>query len=150
MADAATGKLLALSGRTEARDFIDTLYLHRTYLPLGALAWAACGKDPGYTPALLLEHANRHACPTQEAIDLLRLSEPLDVKTLKQLWLRASEEAWRMVECLPPEDIGCLYLDPQGQVVAPNTAAEDFGTLTRHFGSIRGAWPSIAPFSGPA
>lgn len=77
-ADAATGKCLALAGRSESRDFVDMLHLDSTYLPLGALVWAACGifqfvsriaegdteKDPGYTPDLLLEHANRHACYT--------------------------------------------------------------------------------------
>ena len=50
-ADAAVNKVLALAGRQEVRDFVDVLHLNDTFLQLGALAWAACGKDPGYTPA---------------------------------------------------------------------------------------------------
>jgi hypothetical protein len=45
--DAATNKLLALSGRAEPRDFVDALHLHRTYLSLGTLACAAAGKEGG-------------------------------------------------------------------------------------------------------
>lgn len=54
-ADAATNKVLALAGRSEIRDFVDVLHLHDTYLSLGALVWAASGKDPGFTPEFLLD-----------------------------------------------------------------------------------------------
>ena len=43
--DGATNKLLALAGRGELRDYLDVLFLKRNVLSLGALAWAACGKD---------------------------------------------------------------------------------------------------------
>jgi len=46
--DAATNKALALSARTETRDYVDIVELHRTY-PLASICWAACGKDPGFT-----------------------------------------------------------------------------------------------------
>ena len=49
--DLATSKVLALVGRVEPRDFVDTLTCHRELQPLGYLAWAACGKDPGFSPA---------------------------------------------------------------------------------------------------
>src|SRR3989440_2186801 len=42
-ADLATNKALTLAARSEIRDFIDILYLHETYLSLGALCWAASG-----------------------------------------------------------------------------------------------------------
>ena len=48
--DLAVNKVLALAGRDEPRDVLDTLHLHRRVLALGALCWAACGKDPGFTP----------------------------------------------------------------------------------------------------
>jgi len=60
-ADLATNKVLALAGRSEIRDFLDVIQLDREYLSLGALIWAACGKDPGYTPSKLLDMANRHS-----------------------------------------------------------------------------------------
>jgi len=53
------------TGRSEIRDFVDVLHLDDSYLPLGALAWAACGKDPGFTPDFLLDHAARHVAYTQ-------------------------------------------------------------------------------------
>ena len=59
-ADLAVNKVLALAGRTEIRDFLDILSLDETYLGLGAMMWAACGKDSGYTPCLLVDQTNRH------------------------------------------------------------------------------------------
>src|ERR1039458_9636012 len=59
--DAATNKILALAGRGELRDYLDVLQLHGRHLSLGALAWAACGKDIGFTPQFLLEEAQRLA-----------------------------------------------------------------------------------------
>ena len=57
--DLATSKVLALVGRVEPRDFADTLTCDREVQPLGYLAWAACGKDPGWSPAAILEQAAR-------------------------------------------------------------------------------------------
>jgi hypothetical protein len=45
--DLATNKVLALVGRPEARDWIDAIDCHERLQPLGYLAWAACGKEPG-------------------------------------------------------------------------------------------------------
>lgn len=59
--DLATSKVLALVGRVEPRDFVDTLTCDRKVQPLGYLAWAACGKDPGFSPSAILELAARSA-----------------------------------------------------------------------------------------
>lgn len=48
--DLAINKVLALVGRDEPRDFLDVQHASQNILSLGALVWAACGKDPGYTP----------------------------------------------------------------------------------------------------
>jgi hypothetical protein len=53
--DLAVNKVLALAGRDEPRDFVDVLFIHDRILPLGALCWAAVGKDPGFTPHSLLD-----------------------------------------------------------------------------------------------
>ena len=58
--DVATNKALALSARTETRDYVDIVELHKTY-PLPAICWAACGKDPGFTPLSLLKMMKRFA-----------------------------------------------------------------------------------------
>ena len=70
-ADAAVNKMLAMAGRVEVRDFVDVLHLDAEYLSLGALAWAGCGKDPGYTPDFLLDHAAAHTA--YRPADLARL-----------------------------------------------------------------------------
>ncbi len=141
--DAAVNKVLALAGRSEARDYVDTIYLHHNLLTLGSLIWAACGKDPGYTPELLLSQCQRHSRYTQADLDRLQLATPLDVTALKQEWLKAVEEAKEHLAALPLEDLGCLYLDADGRVITPNPAAEEFTSFTRHWGSVGGVWPTI-------
>ena len=59
--DLATSKVLALVGRVEPRDFVDILTCDREVQPLGCLAWAACGKDPGFSPSAILALAARSA-----------------------------------------------------------------------------------------
>ncbi len=52
--DIATNKALAAAGRQAPRDALDLLYIHETFLSLGAVVWAAVGKDPGYSPESLI------------------------------------------------------------------------------------------------
>jgi hypothetical protein len=143
-ADLATNKVLALAGRSEIRDFLDILLLGRTYLSLGAIIWAACGKDPGFTPALLLDQTNRHSRYQDSDLKGEHLARPVDLRELKQQWLDARAQAERLFELLPAGELGCLYLDPNNTPVTPDPSSPDFPKLTRHFGSIRGAWPKIS------
>jgi hypothetical protein len=145
-ADAAVNKVLALAGRDQARDFVDVLHLHEHYLSVGALAWAACGKDPGFTPEFLLDHAGRHTAYAQADIDRLSLREPLSLQVLKQKWLTASDHARGLIGSLPPEEIGCLYLDAEGRPMTPDPTSEGFSKLTRHRGTVHGAWPTVSPY----
>ena len=148
-ADAAVNKVLALAGRSEIRDFVDVLHLDDSYLPVGALAWAACGKDPGFTPDFLLNHAARHAAYTQHDLDRLSLREPLDLGVLKRRWLAALERARALVAGLPPDEVGCLYVDRDRRTVAPDPAADGFRSLVRHRGCVRGAWPTVSLYRHP-
>ncbi|MBY0232868.1 MAG: nucleotidyl transferase AbiEii/AbiGii toxin family protein [Gemmataceae bacterium] len=143
-ADLATNKLLAFATRIVARDFIDVLLLDQTYLSLGAIIWAACGKDPGLTPGLLLNLADRHSRFRAEDFEEVILAQPLDLRELKQRWLAAKERAERLIDALPEEELGCLYLDADRNPVTPDPAAPGFASLVRHFGSVRGAWPTIS------
>ncbi len=143
-ADLATNKVLALAGRTEIRDFLDILLLDSSYLSLGAIMWAACGKDPGYTPALLLDQTNRHSRFQESDLKGENLARPVDLKELKRQWLTARERAEKLFEQLPEEELGCLYLDQANQPVTPDPDSPVFAELKRHFGSIRGAWPTIS------
>ncbi len=148
-ADAATNKVLALVGRSEIRDFVDVLHLDDSYLPLGALAWAACGKDPGFTPEFLLDHAARHVAYTQVDLDRLSLREPLDLGVLKRRWLVALERARTLVARLPPDEVGCLYVDAARGPAAPDPTSDGFRLLARHRGCVRGAWPTVSPYRHP-
>src|SRR5476651_248907 len=107
--DGATNKVLALAGRGELRDYLDVLFLHRNVLSLGALAWAACGKDAGFTPQFLVEEAQRRAHYPASRLNMLLLREPLDLVECKRRWLQASAEAKALFNLLPPEEVGCLY-----------------------------------------
>ena len=141
--DAATNKVLALAGRSEPRDFIDVIYLNEHHLSLAALCWAAAGKDEGLNPVFILEEARRASRYTQSQIDSLQLAEPLKVPELKRRWLAAVQAAESLLLKLPPEEVGCLYLGANGTPVTPDPSATEFTKLTRHKGSIRGAWPRV-------
>lgn len=107
--DLAINKLLALVGRDEPRDFLDTLEVHDSILPLGALIWATAGKDPGYTPDLLLDMLRRRDRYQQRDFDRLHLAEEVRVEELKVRWIRALEEAAAFVASRPAAEVGCLY-----------------------------------------
>ena len=68
---------------------------------------------------------------------------PVDLPRWKQAWIDASREAERLLERLPAEEVGCLYLDIEAKPLTPDPASAEFSTLRRHFGSVRGAWPVI-------
>ena len=141
--DGATNKVLALAGRGELRDYLDVLFLHQNVLSLEALAWAACGKDSGFTPHFLIEEAQRLAHYPASRLNTLLLREPLDLVECKRQWLQALAEATALFNQLPPEEVGCLYLNANNQAVTPNPDAQEFFQLRRHYGSVRGAWPAI-------
>jgi hypothetical protein len=141
--DGATNKVLALAGRGELRDYLDVLFLHRNVLSLGALAWAACGKDAGFTPQFLLEEAQRLAHYPASRLNTLLLREPVDLVECKRQWLQALAEAKALFNELPPEEVGCLYLNATNQAVTPDPSVPVFLQLRRHYGSVRGAWPAI-------
>jgi hypothetical protein len=86
LADLATNKALACAGRSEIRDFIDILYLHETYLKLGAICWAASGKDPGLNPVAMLDFAKRHRKFREEDLVGEQLARPFALsRTQKRL-----------------------------------------------------------------
>ncbi len=125
------------------RDYLDALHLHRHYLSLGALAWAACGKDIGFTPQFILEEAQRLAHYPASLLSGLQLCEPVDLVECKRQWLESVRAAKDLFDRLPAEDVGCLYLDDRGNPVTPDAASAGFSALRRHYGSVRGAWPVI-------
>ena len=140
--DLAVNKVLALVGRDEARDFVDVLDLHENLLPLGALLWAAAGKDPGFTPLSLLDLLRRRGKVRPEEMARLHLARPADLPALKRAWLEALDAAVQFIHSRPASEVGCLYYAPSvARFVVPGDGAPP-DTLP-HFGRPGGVLPRV-------
>jgi hypothetical protein len=124
--DLAINKLLALVGRDEPRDFLD-IHEAMNLLPLGALCWAAAGKDPGYTPALLLDLLRRRGKYRPEDFARLRLVEPVDLPE-------------RFFPTRDPSEIGCLYYSRARQGFVQPAPGDD---VVPHYGRPGGVLPLL-------
>jgi hypothetical protein len=92
---------------------------------------------------MILQECQRTTHFRTEQFLELRLVTPPDLQAWKKTWIQASREADQLLQRLPAEEVGCLYLDARGKPVTPDPAAAEFPALRRHFGSVRGAWPVI-------
>jgi hypothetical protein len=134
--DLAVNKVLALAGRDEPRDFLDTLYLNDTVLPLGALVWAATGKDPGMNPRMLLEMLERKGNISTEDIRRLDLSQPADPEALRAKWRAALADARSWIFSRPASEAGCLYTSPDNGLVIAPSAEEMYNVLRGEPGGV--------------
>jgi hypothetical protein len=141
--DLAVNKVLALAGRDEPRDVLDALHFHRRLLVLGALCWAACGKDPGFTPLSILELLRRRGRVREEDLVRLDLAESVDLHTLKRAWLEALDSVVPFVESRPPGEIGCLYYGASRKEFVDPREVPD---AVPHFGRPGGVLPRIVEF----
>ena len=146
--DLATNKVLALVGRLEVRDWVDVIHCAEHVQPLGYLAWAASGKDPGFSPGAILDQAARSS--HYSAIEVGELAfdgEKADAAALSRRWRHLLDAAQRVTAILPAEHVGTCVLSHKGDLFLG--AAEDAqralsGDLLRfHNGSIKGALPRI-------
>ena len=143
--DLAVNKMLALAGRDEARDFVDILFVHTRVLAIGALTWAAVGKDPGFTPRSLLELLKRRGRNRPEDFARLQLAEPFDARAAKTTWLGALDDAEAFAGAAPPDDAGCLYWSAsQQQFVLPTIGDIESQMVVPHFGLPGGVLPRLA------
>lgn len=140
--DLATNKLLALAGRDEPRDFLDILELHRRTLSIGALCWAAAGKDPGFTPLALLDILRRRGKYHPEDFARLRLTQPVNLPALKTQWLEALAAAESFIRSRPPQEVGCLYYSRRlERFVTPGASGSD--EAVPHYGRPGGILPRV-------
>jgi hypothetical protein len=139
--DIATNKALALSARTETRDYVDIVELHKTF-PLAAICWAACGKDPGFTPISLLKMMKRFAKISPTELDKIK-ARAFDPLSLKTAWIEMSDDAEakmiRLADEQPNLPIGIAFVDSSGK---PGWIG-DTPTLLPHAPSMRGCWPKL-------
>lgn len=145
--DLATNKVLALVGRLEVRDWVDVIECDARLQSLGYLAWAACGKDPGFSPASILEHAARSARYTSEEVASLAFNgDAPDPGELSRRWHRLLDDAREIVATLPAKEVSKCVLGPDRDLcrvaVDELPAALARGEIHFHQGSLRGALPT--------
>jgi hypothetical protein len=139
--DAAANKVLAGVGRGVIRDYVDLLHLHKSHLSLGALIWAAAGKDLGLNPHFICGELKRtHQYPPSDYASLKM--ESVDATEMRIIWRKALDEAETLFEnVLQDAPYGCFFLDSNDHPQTPTP--ETLSALQPHFGSIRGCWPRI-------
>src|SRR5574341_573491 len=151
--DLATNKVLALVGRLEVRDWIDVIQCHDRIQPLGYLAWAASGKDPGFSPEGILEQAARSSRYSAEEVRSLAFeADPPDAASLSRRWHTILVSAGEMVKALPPDEVGKCVLASDGTLFQGDAvglrSALGRGAILFHWGRIRGALPQLIAGAG--
>jgi hypothetical protein len=146
--DLATNKVLALVGRLEARDWVDVISCDQRIQRLGYLAWAASGKDPGFSPPAILEQAGRSARYSTAEIEALSFAGATpDATVLSRQWHEMLREARDLLAALPPSEVGKCVLDECGELFAgdPASLRTALGARRIHFheGRLRGALPQL-------
>lgn len=145
--DHATNKTLALAGRRKVRDWVDTIQCHEHLQPLGYLAWAASGKDPGLSPSFILEQAARTRYVQSEVGQLQFAGPAPSAADLSARWHRAVEEAREIVRALPAQFAGRCVLDRRGGLLraTPQDLVRELASnrVAFHEGRIRGAFPEL-------
>ena len=145
--------VLALVGRLEVRDWIDTIESSERIQPLGFLAWAASGKDPGFSPASILEAAARSSRYSADEVAALEFDGPApDAAALARRWRGILEEAREVVAALPASEAGRCVLSAKGGLFTGSSgslrSALGLGEVRFHRGCIRGALPDLMANGG--
>jgi hypothetical protein len=147
--DLATNKVLALAGRLEVRDWIDVINCHQRIQNLGYLFWAACGKDPGFSPASLLSESKRSSHYSAEEVAQLSFEgSPPDAALLGQRWHKILKESEEIIQLLPSRHVGQCMIDKTGNLFKGDPAflaeALEKNSVQFHRGTIKGAFPRIS------
>jgi hypothetical protein len=145
MFDLAANKALAAAGRREPRDVLDLITIHARYIPLGAVIWAAVGKDPGYSPESLISEIRRNARYRADDYADLALAEPVDAGAVARRFREILGEADAFVRAMPAGREGLAFLK-DGVPVQPDPA--NLGGYATFGGKRRGHWPSTPDISG--
>ncbi len=123
------------------------------FMPLvrdvGALCWAAVGKDPGFTPLSLLELLKRRGRYRPEDFARLELVSPFDLVAAKTRWLNALSDAEEFIRGRPLTEIGCLYWSAERAIFVMPRPTNDGGAPAQpHWGVPGGVLPQLSGVSG--
>lgn len=135
--DAIANKALALAGRSETRDLVD-LVANAPQFPLPAVVWAACAKDAGYGPRLLLSQMQRNA--RIDPAELKEMGARFDPVALKSRWLELARHGEAEIERATTAQIepGMAYVGPAGEI-----GWFDTPTCRPHRATLGGALPRV-------
>ncbi len=113
--DALTNKALAMGGRAETRDLVDLVANAEKY-PLHIVIWAACAKDPGYNPVLLLNQMQRNSRIVPA--ELREMGAQLDPVDLKTRWLALADKAAAEIERAihAQIEVGVVFTGPRHEI----------------------------------
>ena len=118
---------------------------HERIQPLGYLAWAACGKDPGYNPLSLIAEISR-AHYSQAELDMLDFAGPSpDAVLLGGRWHEMLRSAKAICAQLPAEEFGKCVVGLDGDLFRGSAVelaeASSRRRIRFHEGRLGGAWP---------
>lgn len=145
--DLATNKALALAARSVTRDLIDIVEWESRF-PLPAILWAACGKDPGFNPLMLLVMMRRFARVRPDELEQLAARD-IDPMALKSAWIEmsvaAEEKVVQLADAQPDIEIGVVFADQNGEPAWPTDPSSPLETqgLRVHRPTAGGCWPHI-------
>jgi len=141
--DLAVNKILALAGRREPRDYIDVVALHRGGLTIATLANAAPGKDPGFTPELVLDEITRNARFSANDLKEVHSLEPIDAIATKRAFLKGVAEARSVFSQLSFEAAGTIFIGANGELVPTTIAADRSTNIVKRPTSAYGSLPLL-------
>lgn len=126
-----------MGSRAETRDLVD-IVSYATRCPLHAVIWAACTKDPGFGPLLLLEQMRRNA--RVSAAQLREMGASFEPQTLKMQWITLADRAEPEIERAGAAgiEVGLAFVHPNGRI----GWFDDQGAVT-HRATLGGATPRI-------
>jgi hypothetical protein len=136
--DIATNKALASAGRRAPRDALDLLYIHDHHLPLGAVIWAAVGKDPGYSPESLIAEIRRNARYRADEYEAMAMAIPIDAGLVARQLRAALDAAEAFARSMPAGKEGLLF-SRDGVAVQPDPS--QLCSCTELGGRRQAIWP---------
>lgn len=141
--DLAANKLLAAVGRIEVRDALDLLWIDKYVQPVGAVAWAAVEKDPGWMPDGLLSDLRWRARYQDRLLAEEQISISMTAGELNNAMRALVARAERLVAAMPRHlEYGAL-LNRDGSLAKPDPDdPASFEGIVVHHGSRKGCWPS--------
>jgi hypothetical protein len=112
--------------------------------PVIAYVWAACDKDPGYTPYTILENMSRNSKYRPEDLEQIDSKQIRSLQACKELFFEMYHEAQEKFKYAPIAEYGTLYLRKEDlSVFFPNKDDFTKENFIRHKGRPFGSVPQI-------